>query len=325
MNSIPGFFTPTKVLLVDDDRSFLNSVSTALSTNTSTYSLFDDPVQALTLINEEPQNSFGEFSSEEIDHVRVDYDIQDIHTEAYNHKRFDRISVIIVDYDMPEMNGIEFCKKIKNNKIQKIMLTGEADESIAIKAFNDGVISKFVKKGGRATFEELNQAIFDCQMKYFQGLTLQAVEAITKSSSDHEPTAINYPEYKELVHSQLKNGEACEFYLIELTGSFLFIDSKGVAKCIFIRNQDQMDTIADEAQAAGDLTSGVKKELADRKQILCYSPQANESLPDFSEWEKFLRPSVRLDEYGHFYYALTDEFSAIGENKILSYETYFSR
>ena len=38
-----------------------------------------------------------------------------------------KISLIISDYSMPEINGVEFFSSIKEMKAKKILLTGEAD------------------------------------------------------------------------------------------------------------------------------------------------------------------------------------------------------
>jgi response regulator RpfG family c-di-GMP phosphodiesterase len=57
-------------------------------------------------------------------------------------------SVIISDYSMPEMNGIEFLsriKKISPNTV-RIMLTGKADLQVAMSAVNDGNIFRFLTK-----------------------------------------------------------------------------------------------------------------------------------------------------------------------------------
>ena len=56
---------------------------------------------------------------------------------------------------MPDINGIEFCQNLKDKKVFKIMLTAEADSNIAIKAFNDGLINKFILK----TTEHLHQGV----------------------------------------------------------------------------------------------------------------------------------------------------------------------
>lgn len=57
-------------------------------------------------------------------------------------------AVIISDYRMPEMNGIEFLSKVKeiNPNIVRIIFSGNADFRIAIEAVNEGNIFRFLTK-----------------------------------------------------------------------------------------------------------------------------------------------------------------------------------
>lgn len=58
--------------------------------------------------------------------------------------------LIISDYKMPEMNGIEFTKKLRTySSVPVILYSGSEDESIAQKAFEAGV-DDYVTKSNRA-------------------------------------------------------------------------------------------------------------------------------------------------------------------------------
>lgn len=59
----------------------------------------------------------------------------------------DKIKVIITDYDMPEMNGVEFLHWLheKNIRVPKIMMTGKLiseDEYKKIRLYNAYLLSK---------------------------------------------------------------------------------------------------------------------------------------------------------------------------------------
>lgn len=62
-----------------------------------------------------------------------------------NHQR---IIVVISDYKMPDMNGLEFIMKAKSNyqKIVYFMLTGYGDSEDIQKALEDGVIFDCFRK-----------------------------------------------------------------------------------------------------------------------------------------------------------------------------------
>jgi two-component system probable response regulator PhcQ len=58
------------------------------------------------------------------------------------------ISLVVSDYNMPGMNGIEFLKQVRTRfpHILTIMLTGQAELEIAVQAINEVGIYKFIQK-----------------------------------------------------------------------------------------------------------------------------------------------------------------------------------
>lgn len=62
--------------------------------------------------------------------------------EAYD------IEMVISDYNMPEMTGLDFLKRVKKNypHILTIMLTGHAEIEIAVSAINEAGVYKFILK-----------------------------------------------------------------------------------------------------------------------------------------------------------------------------------
>jgi DNA-binding NtrC family response regulator len=58
------------------------------------------------------------------------------------------VSVVVSDYNMPGMNGLAFLKQVKAEypHILGIMLTGQAELDIAVKAINEAGVYKFIQK-----------------------------------------------------------------------------------------------------------------------------------------------------------------------------------
>jgi two-component system, probable response regulator PhcQ len=58
------------------------------------------------------------------------------------------VSLVISDYNMPWMNGLDFLKTVKTlyPHILAIMLTGQAEINIAVQAINEAGVYKFIQK-----------------------------------------------------------------------------------------------------------------------------------------------------------------------------------
>ncbi len=76
-----------------------------------------------------------------------------------NNARFERLGVCVVDYSMPVMTGLEFLSQTGDWPGARILLTGRADEQIAVQAFNGGLIEQFIPKRDNGSIERLNASI----------------------------------------------------------------------------------------------------------------------------------------------------------------------
>src|SRR5947207_2988322 len=127
-------YHPTNVVLIDDNKNFLDSMMTQLG-NKYSCSPYLDPRAALSFLKDE--YTLTPF------HTRlVSGDMKKIHHEIYNAQRFNETTVLIVDYCMPRMNGIDFLRKLKDTSMMRILLTGETGVELAVEAFNENLIDK---------------------------------------------------------------------------------------------------------------------------------------------------------------------------------------
>lgn len=62
------------------------------------------------------------------------------------HERYDMMQVLMVDFAMPAMDGLEVLSHIAEWQGSRVLLTGFADEHLAVDAFNSGGIDQFVPK-----------------------------------------------------------------------------------------------------------------------------------------------------------------------------------
>ena len=87
---------------------------------------------------------------------------------------------IVSDYQMPEMDGIEFLKRVREsgNSIPFIIFTGKGREEVVIEAINSGADS-YIQKGGdtKAQFAELAHKIRQIVRRSKAEQTLKESEA----------------------------------------------------------------------------------------------------------------------------------------------------
>lgn len=86
--------------------------------------------------------------------------------------KIDKYDAIVSDYQMPEMDGIDFLKTLRKrgNDIPFIVFTGKGREEVAMKALNLGA-DRYLQKGGdpRSQYRVLAQAVVqEVQHKRFQ-------------------------------------------------------------------------------------------------------------------------------------------------------------
>lgn len=174
-SKIPLCFYPTQIVFVDDNPEFLDALSSTFSRQFN-IKTFDSTESALEYINEY-QREADLVAKDERPKLQGDSDawvkqvLTHKHVKRFDELRIREVSVLVVDYSMPDMNGIEFCERIKNPAIKKILLTGYATPADAINAFNDNIIHYYLKKNDLNMLQDLEAAINRLQHAYFNELS----------------------------------------------------------------------------------------------------------------------------------------------------------
>ena len=334
MNNIklPCFYYPTTVTVLDDDQIFLENLTSNLSDQIQ-YQRFDNPTLALTFLQQQQNTapSSQEFlqadsSDDFAQHGKsvVNVNLANIHNKLYNKQRFDITSVVVVDHDMPGMNGIEFCKKLDNNSIKKIMLTGVADHKIAINAFNDGVIHKFIMKDDPNVFEAIDKAIFEIQQDYFFDLSELIIKNITASTFSYLSNKKFISFFMELI----KKNSIAEFYLIDAIGSFLLVKNNGDIMWLIVKSDQE---IANDLQIAidQDAPKEIINILKEKKELLFLFTEEDYKQP-VEKWPAHLYQAKIMENVDGCYYALiqgemVSRITGIHKDKIYSYVNYLQK
>jgi CheY-like chemotaxis protein len=139
---------------------------------------------------------------------------------------------------MPSMNGIEFCEKIKNSSIKKILLTGYATPADAINAFNKNTIHYYLKKNDGNMLQDLEVAIHQLQHAYFNELSSSlkagAIDSGTPFFAD--PQLANY--FQEACESL----EVAEYYYLTNPSRFALRTRTGSNfSCVIYTEEDMAE------------------------------------------------------------------------------------
>lgn len=138
--NITSFYHPTKVIFLDDNQGFLDAMALELHEEDNIL-MFTNPDGAMQLIKSSNENVLQLTTIEE-ENNNLDLNGNSVTTTSnminmiYDPTRFNNVAVLVVDYSMPSINGIEFCKQLSDKSVYKILVTAEADKDIAINAFN---------------------------------------------------------------------------------------------------------------------------------------------------------------------------------------------
>lgn len=245
MTALPLFQYPLTIAMLDDDPLMLKAVS-YLFREKYFQKTFLDTKQALHFFEEyKPLLPSLHFLRACIEHdhyetlnsLPVDINSKMLIDLQKNTEKHAEIAVLIVDYNMPNMTGIEFCRAIQSLPMKKILLTGEVDHSLAITAFNDGLIDRFIRKDSATLTEEL--------MLYVETLTNQYLCDTTKKLVSHLEVAQSLPfsdkHFASFFANWRSDNNIREHYLLDKTGNFTVVNETGKLSHFIIHTEKTLN------------------------------------------------------------------------------------
>jgi len=307
------FFFPTQVIMVDDDPDFLDGISLMLDKNLS-YKLFQSASEALDYANQSHKQvslqercysnyKTGPQDSDSLSHV----DIGRLYEEIYNGDRFQTSSTVVVDYSMPEMNGLEFLMELKNPFIKKVLLTGQADTELAIKAFNKQLIDQYIDKHDPRLKQVLNSTISVFSEQYFRSSYKLITDPIIAS---HHDTFLTDAKFQEYFYDLRLKTQCMEYYMINHphTG-YLMVDRKGRKRGLIVYREDALsEHIADLKQWKAP--ANLINEVIQKNLIPAFNGSEevlNAEHPFIKQWERYYHPAIKIKSAKNYFVAMLTE------------------
>lgn len=329
-----AYYFPTTILLVDDDQQYLDSLGNILDKTAAAYKSFNNPIEMQEYLKShfKPQHLPEQCVQLKIDTARfnreINVNLEPIQQEVFNPKRFEHISAIIADHDMPEMKGLELLQQLKHLPIRKILLTGRATIQEALDAFNNGIIDSFVSKDQENFQEHLNKTIKHQCIEQFKSDTKNIITGLIFDRPGYEPSCLNSEEFLELLDGIVKDHRIAEYYLIDENGSYVLFDNKARPSWLIVKNQDALNTDIILAEDSDELpTAEIMQQLKEHKLILSSLSQHDKKIPA-KDWMKngLLHPLKKFttDKQDYYYAYIENDISSntIDLSKIVSFYQY---
>lgn len=323
---LPVYRYPALTVLIDDSQSFLTSIAYQIDPQLA-IKVFHDTQAALKWLNHAYLNSINNS-----DPIRVGYDdetasferrnasieLDKIYQIAVKRNRFETPAVLVVDYAMPLMNGIEFCQAIQELPCKKILLTGQADEKIAIEAFNRKLIDRYIKKNAPNSLALLEAEIINLQKEYFS----QQTKTLSDLLMRHSYSFLNDPAVEALVKELCSRYQFVEYYLFPNPTGILFFDIHGKATLMVLETKTGLQAQLEVAQDYGappQLLDALKK-----LKLVAFFSDTGGMYTDVvgDEWLSYCLPAEVCRGRVNYYWALFDLPPGYLQGPVYSYEAF---
>ncbi len=147
--SFPLFHRPGAIVFLDDDPDYLEMLAMVLPRQWH-IKLYLRPQACINQLQQEPPlwEADAWAQQEIVDNWRAGSPLipQILQYWATQDRRYDLSRVCVFDYAMPGMDGLQALSELTDWPGGRILLTGQADEHVAVSAFNRGLIDQFIAK-----------------------------------------------------------------------------------------------------------------------------------------------------------------------------------
>jgi len=177
------------------------------------------------------------------------------------YSRFRLTQVCVVDYSMPAMNGLQVLGELVNWSGSRVLLTGRADEQIAVKAFNEALIEQYIPKQATGITRRLTDSL---QRLLDEPYDRQAL-AWRSTLSREQVAIISAPAIGQRLAALAAERQWVEHVAIGDPFGILALDTAGQAFWLQLEPENKLEELAELAECHGVSTAGILDIRAGRR------------------------------------------------------------
>lgn len=305
----PLFYFPSTLVGIDDQLDSLRAITSILRPIQLSLNIFQDAHTALDFLNNyqsllshtpflHPLTDGDNIGLPE--HCPVNFNVLNIADLANIADRNSEISVLIIDFSMPNINGLTLCRMLKNSPMKKILLTGAHNYQEALTAFNEGVIDRFIQKDSVNLGTELREAIQTLTHQYFANQSRTLLTHLEASNL----TPLSDPVFIQFFDAWRKENNIIEYYLIDKIGSFLGINAQGKKRYFIIHTKSSLNDFEELYGEAHNQIPELFHELQRKEKIPFFGIGLSAFDEEISNWNKHFYTANVLEGREIYYVAI---------------------
>lgn len=288
-HALPLLKFVTSPIFIDDDKDFLFILEKFFKNHNPIMISSKLELEELSLESPLGQRvkDYSEFSTTAL--------IDHFHDEKAKH------STLIIDYDLQETNGLDISNCYSDLGFYRVLLSGIADEKIAVNAFNNGLIEGYISKANGDLFREIKEQLSLANDHYFKKIS----SIYQNFLSDEEAKLIKNNHVIEFFEGYCQQKNISEYYYLFGTSSFLVIDENGKKfKLSFIYSEHidhTLDILIDQ-KAPDDLIEVTRQ----RSFFPIFPTDDGMYTEEFKDcWNKYLYKPTQLEATNDIFYIIS--------------------
>lgn len=247
---LPALRTHGYVALIDDDDDYVHTLEELLGFQNYNTVAFTHPAalheflaRRLSAFSAE-QRTFAEIWRAQLDAsgTAAERALQYFASPA----RLDMPLVLVSDYAMPAETGVSLCSRAEYRALERVLLTGVADNAIAVSAFNIGAIDQFVQKQA-ASFPQSIMAAVDGRLS--ASATRRSAQLANALQSELS-VALRAPGAAAALRDLFRTHAVREYMMLGQPQGVLAITDAGAALWVQLETEGSLNDLDDVLELA---------------------------------------------------------------------------